>query len=56
MKIIKLSNLLGDRIYQMKERRAIRRKIAQREFEEACENVNNMAKEFSKVGISKDKK
>lgn len=56
MKMIKLSNLLGDRIYQMKEKRSRRRKIAQREFEEACENANNIAKEFSKIGISKDKK
>lgn len=52
MKTIKLLNLLGDRIYKTKERRAIRRKIAQREFEKDCKNINNTLKEFAKVGDS----
>ena len=56
MKIIKLSNLLGNRIYKMKDRRSIRRKIAQREFEKNYENINNMSKEFAKLGASSAKK
>lgn len=55
MKIIKLSNLLGNRIYKMKERRSIRRKIAQREFEKDCENINNTLKAFAKAGESSNK-
>lgn len=41
MRIIKLSNLLGDRICKMKEKRSGRRKIAQREFDNISKLKNS---------------
>lgn len=53
--MMKIINLLWDRIYKMKERRTIRSKIAQREFEKDCENINNTLKAFAKAGESSNK-
>ena len=54
-KKIKLSDLLGDRIYKMKEKRSRRRKIAQREFDNVGELMDNNAKMLARSGVSSNK-